>query len=357
MFKNLIIVKPFVHQYNQKYRTILWKELSIPILVLVFLFIGGALGYRLFYPEVSWNKIFFMTAITLSSVGYSDILQVSENPWATWFTIGIIFIAMIVILYSMSTLAAFFTKGVLQELFWHHAQGKKIEKMNQHYIICGIGQTGKHVAEELHEGGVDFVSIDIRQDKIDALRQLMPSPVVIQGDATLESTLYRANIAKAKSLVVCLSSDKDNLYLTLTARLINPNLTIVARVSDEKLRSKLLKAGANYVVSPNFMGGIRIGQELLKPDVINFLDSVLDGSDQSVSLEQLTIPQHSPLVGRSIEEAEIQEKTGLTIIGYSSDRKTYLYNLSLKTQLLAGGVLLFIGCKEQYTNLKKLLHA
>lgn len=329
---------------------------QVPLVALLLTFLLGSAGYRIFFPDASWATIFFMTAVTLSTVGYQDVLGTATHPYAVWYTMFLIVLGMGLVLYSVSALTAFFMEGVFQRVLRDRHTQRRISRMQDHYLICGAGKTGIHVVREMHASKLPFVVIESDEQRLEELSDEMRGLACLHGDATSEEVLHRAGIDRAVGLIAVLSNDKDNLFLTLTARMINPQLDIVARAFDPDLHKRLRRAGANHVVSPNHIGGLRIVSELLRPHAVAFLDRMLHGQDHAVRAEQVEIPAHSPLVNRSLLDANIPGRTGLVVIAYDpGGNDEFIYNPGRDTQLNAGGVLLVIADPQQLQKLKDLV--
>ena len=332
-----------------------WREIKIPALLFLTILIGGATGYKLFYPDISWFKLIYHTAITLSTVGYGDILGIEDYPLAAAYTIILIFFGMGMVLYSASTITAFIIEGRLGEVFKKKAIMDKINSMNNHFIVCGIGETGHYIIEEIAHSGRDLVIIDMSDDRVEALVKEFPKLCIIRGDATSDEILTEAGIQKAQGLIATLNDDKDNLFLTFTAKMLNPKIQIVAKSVDLSMTKKLENAGANYVVSPQFIGGMRMASVMLRPNVVTFLDKMLKGKDKSVRVGEFIIPKSSNLIGLKLGEAPIFEKAGINVFAYNtaSDSEEMIYNPGPDTKLEEGGVLLFVGNTEQQLRLEK----
>lgn len=325
------------------------KGLKIHISFLLFAFFGGAVGYHFLYPEAAWNKLFFMTAITLSTVGYGDVLNVEQSTAGTLFTMILMLVGLSIVLYSVSAITATFIEGNLGKLIKLKALYRRIAKMKNHYIVCGIGQTGTHVVSELESTQKEFVVIEMNSDLIAQYQQTHPNINFIEGDATNEEILEKANIANAQGVIATLPNDKENLFLVITARMMNTKLKIASKAIQLSMVSKLRKAGANYVVTPNFIGGMRIASELLRPNVVSFLDKMLRGKDKSVRVGEITIQEDSKFIGRSLKEINPLQTYGLNILAINTSHKKddFIYNPCLDTELAAGDVLIFVASLQQ----------
>jgi voltage-gated potassium channel len=331
-----------------------FRKIKLPLILLVLALGFGVLGYKILFPNEALSKLMYMTSITLSTVGYGDILNVHNSAIATYYTMFLMLIGMGIVLYSVSTITAFLIEGKLEKIFLFQSILRRLKKMKDHYIICGSGQTGIHVIREMHNTKQAFVVIENNPEFLDKLREEFKDCLVLIGDATSEEILEKANLKTAKGLVVTLSNDKDNLFLTLTARMLNPTINIVSRAIDLSLVKKLKMAGADYVVSPNFIGGMRIASEMLRPNVVTFLDKMLRGADKSIRVGEIVITSKSKLRGKTLEDANIYQELGLNILAVGEDKGSeFNYNPPPETFLREGTVLLFIGNIDQQKEIEK----
>lgn len=337
--------------------SLLWLELRVPLLLLWTILLGGTLGYRLLYPHESWHRLFYMTAITLSTVGFGDILATDTRVLTAVYTISLMLVSMVASVYSASRLTAFFVEGGLGQLLQNSSIRRKVAKMWDHYIICGGGTTGVHVIREMERCRVPFVLLDQSSERLNDLREEFPRLLGIVGDASQEDVLEEAGIMSARGLVAALTNDKDNLFLTLTARQLNAELKIVSKAVDMNISRRLTIAGANYIVSPYYIGGMRMASEILRPNVVSFLDRMLRGQQNDIRIQEAVVAPDSPAVGRSLAELGIFAHTGVRVLAIQPPEPAadYLYNPDDGYALEAGTVLLFIGSTEQHNRLQKLL--
>ncbi len=337
--------------------TSLWQEVRLPLLLLTGTFFGGALGYRLLYPEQSWTLIFYMTGITLATVGYGDVLGTEKTPLTAAYTLILMLAGMSMVVYGLSSVTAFIVEGRLSRLLMENRIRRKIARMQAHFIVCGAGTLGEHVIREMLNSHAKVVVIDSDLDHLNQLKEDYPDLIALHGDATDDEDLKEANIANARGLVAALSNDKDNLFLTLTARQINPALKIVSRAVDVNLHNRLKIAGADYIVSPNYIGGMRMASEILRPNVVGFLDRMLRGKDPSIRVSEVVIAPDSPYQGKRMGDVPIYAQTGLNMLAWSPTGKDddICYNPGPDTRLDVGGFLLFIGNFEQIHKLEHLL--
>lgn len=331
-----------------------FNKIKLPLILLSLALGFGVLGYKILFPEESFSRLLYMTSITLSTVGYADILEVHKYPIATIYTMFLMLIGMGIVLYSVSTITAFIIEGKLEKIFLFQSILRRLKKMKDHYIICGSGQTGIHVIREMYNTKHPFVVIENDPAFLEKLRAEFKDCLVLIGDATSEELLEKANLKTAKGLVVTLSNDKDNLFLTLTARMLNPSINIVSKAIDLTLVNKLKMAGANYVVSPNFIGGMRIASEILRPNVVTFLDKMLRGADKSIRVGEIVITKDSRLRGKTLGQAKIYDEIGLNILAIGEDQGSdFNYNPPQETILREGTILLFIGNIDQQKDIEK----
>lgn len=231
----------------------------------------------------------------------------------------------------------------------------EIQKLNDHIILCGMGETGRHIAEEFLKIRVPFIGIDKDGDRIKQMEKIGRF-LYIEGDATNDETLLRARIKEARGLVTAMPQDRDNVFVILTARGLNPNLRIVSRVVEQESRVKLLKAGADETVSTNFIGGLRMASVMIRPTVVSFLDKMLRAGGDDVRVAEAKIPPGSGIVGRSLREASIYEKTGLIVIGIARI-DSYELNPGPDTKLQEGDGLIVCSSVEQLKKLNDLVAA
>ncbi|MBI4823744.1 MAG: potassium channel protein [Nitrospirae bacterium] len=309
----------------------------------------GTIGYWLIaveeYPLIDY---IYMTVITVATVGYREVIDVTTSTSGKLFTIFLIFAGMSVILYFLSNATAFLIEGDIKEIFWRKKMQKLIGKMKDHYIVCGIGRLGLHVVEELHQTGRQAVVIDNNPARVEEFKERFSNIGVVIADATDSEVLEKAGIAYAGGLIVTTGSDKDNLVITLSARQSCPNLRIVTRCNDIKNTERLKKAGADSVVSSNLIGGLRMASEMIRPTVVTFLDQMLRDRDKNLRVEEIRLTAGSPLIGRQIGGIKRQALI-LALLGKDG---SYAYNPSDEILLEEGMALIFMGSPEDRKKLE-----
>jgi len=326
---------------------------AIPFLLIIFTI--GTVGYRIISSgKSSWIDCAYMTLITLSTIGYGEIVDLSGSPGGRIFTMGLIIVGLSGFLYFLSTLTAFLVEGELLHIFRRNRMQKIIDKLENHYIVCGAGETGKHIIRELLETKRDFAVIEMNQEHLEARAEELSwkNPVWILGDATQDEILIKAGLERAKGLITCVTEDKDNLFITLTARQIKENLRIVSRCKDNKMIAKIKKNGADSVVSPNFIGGMRIVSEMIRPASTNFLDLMLRDKDQNLRVEEVSIPDHSAMIGKTMKAIDFWRIAGLFPIALQTDDSKWVYNPTPETIIQKGMKLIFVGNTLQRSQLE-----
>jgi voltage-gated potassium channel len=311
----------------------------------------GTLGFH-FVEQWSWLDSFYTTIITLGTVGYGDFHP--TDPVGKLFVIGLVLVGLCVISYAAVELTAFVVEGHLNRMLRLRRVDNMVKKVSGHYIVCGAGRTGSHIISELVKNKVPFVVIDRDAERLDA-DEIHKHPH-ITGDASDDAVLERAGIRKAKALAATLETDEANLFLILTAKNLNPGLRIVTKVVNDPARPKLLRAGADAVVAPNFIGGLRMASEMLRPNVVSFLDIMLRQS-QGYRFEEATINKGSQAEGRRLQDLDLFPKFGVNPVAIRLGGKEFLYNPSPQHKLSAGDTLVMIAEPEKLVKLRKHLAA
>jgi voltage-gated potassium channel len=327
-------------------------QFAIAVSLLLVVVVGGTMGYA---AIEGWplSDSLYMTVITITTVGYMEVQPLSSQ--GRIFTIVLIVFSVGTAGYSITTLIGFIFGGqILQEV-----RGRKMDRaishLRDHYIICGCGVVGKEVALEFRHAGVPFVVID--QDPMRSELGRDESILFLAGNAEDDDTLIEAGIMEAKGLISALRQDGSNVFVVLTARQLNPDLTIVARAAEEKSINKLIKAGADRVISPYQIGGRRMASVILRPSVMNFLDVVVEGGDVAMRLEEVPVTQQSPFEGKSLGESGIGQHTDAKVIGIQGPDGHSRISQSGTTLMSAvvlqeGDSLIALGSEDQLKSLK-----
>jgi voltage-gated potassium channel len=305
---------------------------------LIFVLAGGTLGYMLL-EGWSWLDGLYMTVITITSIGFREVHDLSDA--GRLFTLFIIAIGIGLVAYAAVTVTKFVVEGEVGKILSRRQSMKAIERIKDHYIVCGFGRMGSFVCKEFHRRGIPFVVVetdpDVQAKVIQAGFFLSP------GDATEESVLLAANIQNARGLVAVLDSDAANVYTVLTARELNPNLEITARAAEETATKKLSRAGATKVLSPYQIGGFRIVMGILKPTVMSFLEVAMDYEHLDLQLEEVMVGEESPYCGKPLIETDIRRDLDLIIIAVKKKSGEMVFNPGPQTTIECHDTLITLG--------------
>ena len=327
----------------------LHKRLIIIFLALFLVFLCGVIG---FMTIEGWSFLdaSYMTVITLTTVGFGEVNTLSSA--GKIFTMFLIIIGMGILLYGVSSITAFIVEGELMDIIRRRRMDKSISKLKDHCVICGAGKVGRYIIEEFIKTGKDFVVVEKNTESI---KKLTGEVLWIEGDASDDAVLLKAGIDKAKGLITALSTDKDNLFVVLTSRELNPKLRIVSRALEEESIHKLKKAGADSIVSTTFIGGMRIASEILRPTVTRFLDTMLREKGDALRIEEVSLSVGSKMVGQTLGEVGVPRKTGLIVIAVKDVKNDkYIYNPDSSLKLNEGDLLIVLGSVNQVDKLKQL---
>jgi len=320
---------------------------SVILLALVFAF--GTVGYRVI-EGAGWWDAFYMTVITLTTVGYAEVFPLSHGGEV--FTVALLFAGLGLILLGATEVARVVLAGELQQILGKVRRSRMIEKLTGHEIVCGWGRMGRAVAGELQRGGRPFVVIEKNPDK---LTQLQAAGIpVVAGDATSEAVLRTAGIARARGLVACLNDDAHNVSTVLTARTLNPRLFIVARATEEGAEVRIMQAGANRVVNPYHLGGLRLAHLLLKPAVVDFLELSLGPAGSELQLEQAVLSSANPAVGHTLSELDLRRRLGVAVAAVRRGEALFP-NPESSLRLEGGDVLVVLGTRKQLESFESVV--
>lgn len=296
-----------------------------------------------------------MTAITLTTVGYGEVIPIN-TPELKIFTIFLILFGMGTVLYFASALTAFIIDGEFRELLRERKISGMLEELTDHFIIAGTGDTGKFVLLEMVALKRPVVLIDHDRERISALEREygFEIPFVV-GDATDDDVLRRAGIEHAKGVVFSLGNDRDNLFATISARRLSPDLRIVTRGEDPRSEKKFIMAGATSVIYTNVLGGLRMAAEVSRPRVTTFLDLVMRDHDHFRIVEEIPVPPESPLVGLSIKNANFRKRTDALIIAIHEENNEYKFNPGPDYILRGNTQLIVLALGEDIKVIEKML--
>jgi voltage-gated potassium channel len=308
----------------------------------------GTVGYRV---VEGWPLLesFYMTVITLTTIGFGEVRPLTDQGRV--FTIVLIFVGVGMVSYTVVTSTRLIVEGEIHEFLTRRRSMKAVQRIRDHFIICGFGRMGSYICHHLHERHIPFVVVEKTpetQMKIMELGYLMCS-----GDATEEETLLNSGIQVARGLVAVLDSDAENLYTVLTAREIRPDMEIIARAAEESAHKKLLRAGASRVISPYQIGAMRMLMSILKPTVMTFLEVVTDRTELNVELEEVEVAADSIYCGKRLMETDIRRELNLIIIAIKKRDGSMVFNPGPDTAIDAQDTLIAMGTQDMLARFEK----
>jgi voltage-gated potassium channel len=331
------------------------KRLLVSLTIFLFVFVLGVSGFMILGgPGTTLLDSVYMTVITLSTIGYGEAVDTSHNPAARIFNIVFIILCLSTIAYAVSSVTAFIVEGELKNILGRRKMDKEIARLRDHYIICGGDETAAPIVRELIATQKPFVVVELDKAKIDKLAGL-GTVLAVNGDATEDSVLEKAGIDRAKGVLSVLPTDEANLFVTISARSLNPGLRIVAKGNDPQSHKKMIKAGADSVISPTNIGGMRMVSEMIRPATTTFLDMMLRERERVLRFDEVTVPAGSRLAGKTIAESRLEDASGGLLVALrKGGGKDFDFNPAKTTRLTEGDVLIFIASPEMIKDLEKL---
>jgi len=324
--------------------------LLIAIAATILLVLLGTVGYMLIEH---WSVIdaLYMTVITLAAVGYGEVHEVS--PAGRIFTIILIFFGVSFVLYVLSNLIQFLVEGRIRLILGRRKLDRQINRLKNHYIICGYGRMGRSLCKYLIQKQHEFIVIEQNQDRIPAMEE--DGVLFVIGSATEETSLLKAGIKNAGALMTVLGSDADNVFLALLTKGLNPDLCVIARASQNSTKNILYTAGANVVVSPFEVGARRMAHSILRPGVIRFLEMAFTDETTDIHLEQLKVEKSSNLVGVTLKDSEIRKNLNLIVLAMIRGDDSMQFNPSAETIIKNGDTIIAVGENRSLEKLEEIL--
>jgi voltage-gated potassium channel len=296
-----------------------------------------------------WNVFdaFYMTITTVTTVGYGEIHPLSRA--GRLFNSGVIILGVATVLYTFSFLMARLIEGDLQQRWARRRRQHMLDDLNNHFIVCGFGRIGQIVAREFTRQAVAFVIIERDPERMQAAVDM--GYLAVEADASSEDVLRRLAIGRARGFIAAVSTDADNVFAILTARLLRPDLFIIARAETEDAKAKLVRAGADRVLSPYQIGGLQLAQTALRPAVVDFVQLATSSDNLDLNMEQVQIGEGAPLAGRSLIDAHLRQRFGVVVVGIQRASGGMEFNPAPESVMRVGDYLVVLG---QARNLREL---
>jgi voltage-gated potassium channel len=325
------------------------KQIRYAVLLLLIIVITGTLGYTLIEAWPLLDSL-YMTVITITTVGFGEVRELS-GPGRV-FTIGLILSSVGIVAYLVTRLAGVVVEGEIRKLMGRKKLEKAINRLKDHYIVCGYGRIGRYICKEFRDEGLSFVIIERDEQVIQSMEEGL---VYVRGDATDEKALIDAGVERAKALLTAVASDADNLYVTLTARGLNPNLYILSRASDEKAERKLISAGANKVVSPYLIGAHRMAMAIIRPAVVELMEIAMKRESLQLQLREIKVTDTANLPGTTLRESGIRGQLDLIVVAIKKEDGSMHFNPAFNTSIEKGDTLITLGQKANLDKLTELV--
>lgn len=309
------------------------KSVALGLLVIV----GGTIGYVVIEGMSAFDAL-YMTTITVTTIGFKEVFPLS--PAGRLFTMVLAYAGIGVILLIASEFARAMLETDLRRVLGIRRELKLMKKLKNHIVVCGHGRMGQAVVDVLRQRQLPFVVVDVDPDHCRELED--QGQHVVRGDATDEKVLVSTNIAQAKTIITCLADDAHNVYTILLARQLNPDLTVIARAVENDAEERLKLAGADRVLNPYTMGGMRLALTAIKPTVTDFIDQSLLGSSVELELAEIVIDPSSELAGKTLAGAEVRKRFGIIVVALKRGDRA-IFNPGAEETIEGGDVLVVLG--------------
>jgi voltage-gated potassium channel len=349
-FLTVLLQKPYLqHAYCWRFTMIIkatfqrLRQFLFALSLLLVCVSIGVIGFMV-VEKHTFTDALYMTMIVISTTGMNEVRQLSAE--------GKIFVVFLIIFnittfgYFVSILTKYIFEGELKDVFQHYMTNRIATKMKDHAIVCGCGKNGSKACEELYRSGLPFAIVDRERERIPHYFHNKSSIFIVEGDATQDEVLIEAGIRKAKTIITALPEDAENVFVTLTAKELNPAITIISRASNERSIHKLRRAGAHHVVMPDAIGGSHMASLVTRPEVVEFLGILNGVGHTELKLEEMRVADMKPkFKNKTIRELDIRNLTGVNIIGYK-DADGFVFNPTPETELCDGDVVIVLGTEN-----------
>lgn len=333
-------------------RSPLLERLAVPLAVLAGTHAVGTIGYRILWSDIggTWLDALFMTFTTITTIGFGEIKPLDGAGRLLTMLVALGGIGSL--FYTFTVILDFVTSGEVRSARRARSMQHKIDSLSDHFIVAGVGRVGREAASELRDSGHSFILVDTA-DYVETLADELGVPSV-RGDASEDAVLERAGVKRAKGLIVTTANDATNLYIVLSARLMNPKLFIAARVDEDAAVPKLRRAGADRVINPYATGGRRLAHLLLSPRAVDFFETALRRGKQALAIDEILVVENSTAAGRTLAQLDLGSKTGVTVLAVLRDGATTATPRG-DFALAVGDHLLVLGTDEQLARSGELL--
>jgi voltage-gated potassium channel len=333
--------------HRSRIRPAAWRAgWRVSLLMLAGVTVMGTVGYVVLEGWSVWDA-FYMTVISVTTVGYGYVHPLSRAGEV--FTVIVLTVGVATVLYTFSFLMARVVEGDLQDTWARRRRERMLEELTQHFILCGFGRMGQIIAQEFARQSVPFVVIERDTERMH--QAIEAGFLAVEADASSEQVLRRVGIERARGFIAAVSTDAENVYAVLSARLLRPDLFIVGRAETEDAKSKLVRAGADRVVSPYQIGGLQLAQTALRPAVVDFVQIATSSENLELNMEQIRIEEGAPLAGRTIIEANVRQRFGAIVVGIQRATGTMEFNPPPETTMRPGDHLVVLGRVESLRRL------
>jgi len=330
-------------------------RLAKTVLILCLVILAGTTGFWFIAGEdASLVDSLYMTVITVTTIGFGEVIDLSGNPGGRFFTILLALAGIGTLSYFLTNLTAFIVEGELKDTFWRKKMEKQASRLRGHYIVCGVGNLGVSILNELHSTGRPYLIVDQDRLRLERLDDELRNAVLIEGDAMDGETLERAGLAEAKGLFAVTGDDNHNLVVVLTAKQANPAVKVVAECANPKNMEKMKLAGADSVVSPSRIGGLRMASEMIRPAVVSFLDQMLREENGHLRIEEVHMRETTASL--TVEQLHLRDYPSLLLLGVRRQGEI-LYNPPADSPIQRDDILIFMGTPADRTKLERALQS
>lgn len=327
------------------------RKLTNALWLLLFINLTGIVGY-MFLENYSFEDALYMTVQSVSTVGFNEVQPFTG--YGKYFTSFLILLSFGTFAYGASVIVQMVFDGSLSSYFKYFRVQKKIDQLKDHVIICGFGRNGVQAAKKLTAHKQPFVVVEVNEEKIKTSGYNLEDLLYVIGDASFNEVLEKAGVKRAKALISALHQDAENLFVVVTAKQQNPSLKIVSRVNVQSSKSKLLAAGASSTVMPNEVGGTHMADNIMSPDVVEFIDYLSVGGSSETNIEEIWVNDIMGTNAQNIGDLDIRRSTGCNVIGYKTSEGQYVINPGAEFKLTPNSKLFVLGTTEQIKKLQSI---